>query len=368
MESSSPFKLGAAFAAGVAVALGSALIYVRTSGFQPHSAVEVAPFARQTSQPETIRTGPEDGSQPLQIPAKPPDSIVPPPSTPPAASTTEPANPPPEPNKEIERTAPVSKPKRSYPHRSTLLMTQSAIRVQISQMTPTTLPPPPPEDLGVQSSQVPSQQEPAVRTVSEDQAQLPEGPQIGQQPQYPDPEPAPVQPHVITLQQGTNLVVRLEETLSTDHNYTGDTFRGSLDAPIVVDGFIIADKGSKVLGRIVAADKAGRLEGNASLQLELTEINTTDGQRVRIESGLYSRKGPSNSPEEAVKIAGGAALGAIIGAIAGGSKGAAIGAGAGGAAGTGAVLLGHGKPSVIASETRMSFQLARSVTITEKLN
>ncbi len=369
MESSSSFKLGAAFAAGVVVALGSALIYVKSSGFHPQSVVEAAPAAqRQTSQPETIPTGPEDGSQPLQIPAKPADPVIPPSPTPtPAASITEPASPPPAPRKEIEHSTPVPKAKHNYPHRSALPMTQSAIRVQISQMTPTPLPPPPPDDLAVQSSPVPSQQ-PAVRTVSEDQAQLPEGPQIGQQPQYPNPEPAPVQPHVITLQEGTNLVVRLGETLSTDHNFTGDTFRGSLDAPIVVDGFIIADKGSKVLGRIVAADKAGRLEGNASLQLELTEINTTDGQRVRIESGLYSRRGPSNSPEEAVKIAGGAALGAIIGAIAGGGKGAAIGAGAGGAAGTGAVLLGHGKPSVIPSETRMSFQMARPVTITEKLN
>jgi hypothetical protein len=173
---------------------------------------------------------------------------------------------------------------------------------------------------------------------------------------------------VITLQPGTNLVVRLGETLSTDHNFTGDTFRGSLDAPVVVDGFIIADKGSKVLGRIVAAEKAGRLEGSASLQLALTEINTTDGQRIRIETGLFAKKGQSNSTEEAVKIAGGAALGAIIGAIAGGGKGAAIGAGAGGAAGTGAVLLGHGKPSVIPSETRVSFQLSRPVTVTERLN
>jgi hypothetical protein len=207
-----------------------------------------------------------------------------------------------------------------------------------------------------------------VRAISEDQAQISAGPQIGQRPDYSNQQPVQPQPHVITLQQGTNFVVRLGETISTDHNYTGDTFRASLAAPIVVDGFIIADKGSKVLGRVVAAEKAGRLEGTATLQLELTEINTTDGQRVRIETGLFGKKGQSNTPGEAVKIAGGAALGAIIGAIAGGGKGAAIGAGAGGAAGTGAVLLGHGNPSVIPAETRMSFQLSRPITVTEKLN
>ena len=354
MEPSSPLKVGAAFAAGVVVALGSALIYVKATGLQPRAAVQAASVAqRQTSQPETIPTGPEDGTQPLQIPpvvAAKPATVTIPPIVATAPAQVHPAVATPHPPA-------VNHVRRSYPKRSVAPVTQSAIRVQISQMTPTTLPPPPPEDLGVATApQTP------VRAISEDQAQISEGPQ------YPNPQPIQPQPHVITLQEGTNLVVRLGETISTDHNYTGDTFRASLAAPIVVDGFIIADKGSKVLGRIVAAEKAGRLEGTASLQLELTEINTTDGQRVRIQTGLFSKKGQSNSPEEAVKIAGGAALGAIIGAIAGGGKGAAIGAGAGGAAGTGAVLLGHGNPSVIPAETRMSFQLSRPITVTEKLN
>jgi hypothetical protein len=158
------------------------------------------------------------------------------------------------------------------------------------------------------------------------------------------------------------------EKLSTDHNYVGDTFRGVLDSPIVMDGFIIADRGSKVLGQIVRADKPGKFEGLAELSLTLTEINTTDGQRVVIHTNESLRKGASNTSQEVIKMAGGAAIGAIIGAIAGGGKGAAIGAGAGGAAGTGAVLLGHGKPAVIENESRLSFELAEPTVITEKLN
>jgi hypothetical protein len=178
----------------------------------------------------------------------------------------------------------------------------------------------------------------------------------------------PPQPHVVTLQAGTNLLVRLGETLSTEHNYAGDTFRGTLEAPVIMDGFIIAEKGSKVLGRIVGAQKAGRMEGVAGLHLTLTEINTTDGQRVPVETGFFDKKGPSSAGENTAKIAGGAALGAIIGAIGGGGKGAAIGAGAGGAAGTGAVLLTHGKPAVLPAETRLTFQLARPAIISEKFN
>jgi hypothetical protein len=186
--------------------------------------------------------------------------------------------------------------------------------------------------------------------------------QVAPAPVVSDPPPpvAPV-PHVITLRSGTNLVVRLAETVSTDHNYTGDTFRGTLDVPIVIDGFIIADKGSKVLGKVASAQKA-------ELQLTVTEINTTDGQRVPVETSFFEKIAPARGREDAAKIGGGAALGAIIGAIAGGGKGAAIGAGVGGGAGTGAVLLGHGKPALLPAETRLIFQLSRPATITEKLN
>jgi hypothetical protein len=204
---------------------------------------------------------------------------------------------------------------------------------------------------------------PAPAPAPQAQPQYQAAPQNSSSPSEPYP-----QPHVVTLAAGTNLAIRLLETLSTDHNYTGDTFRGTLESPIIMDGFIIADRGSKVLGRIASAQKAGHLEGLADLVLTLTEINTTDGQRVRIETNTFDKKGSSSAGEDVAKIAGGAALGAIIGGVAGGGKGAAIGAGAGGAVGTGAVIATRGKPAVLATETRLNFQLTSPVTITEKLN
>lgn len=158
------------------------------------------------------------------------------------------------------------------------------------------------------------------------------------------------------------------EKLSTDHNFSGDTFRATLDTPIVMDGFIIAERGAKVLGRITKAAKAGKFQGLSELRLTLTQIATTDGQQLRVVTNESLRKGQSNTNEEVLKMGGGAALGAIIGALAGGGKGAAIGAGAGGAAGTGAVLLGHGRPAVIDNETRLTFTLDQPTTLTERLN
>ncbi|MGA8026406.1 MAG: hypothetical protein WB992_04620 [Bryobacteraceae bacterium] len=338
-------KVIAAFIAGVVIALGSALIYVRAT-----EAVHVEPAV------QTIPPAPEaaDTQTPAPVPAQ--DAAAQ------DASHQAVPNPPPAPvervhpksNKAVRTRVPVSAPRlRSRPQQP------SSSVVQIAQNSPAPLPP--------VDSQVPA---PNIKS----QAPAPQ-PQPEPQPEIPAPAPdvapppeASRQPHVVTLQPGTNLTIRLGETLSTEHNYTGDTFRASLESPVILDGFIIADKGSKVLGRIVNVQRAGRVNGVADLNLTLAEINTTDGQRVRIDTSSYDKRGPVSTGEDAAKIAGGAALGAIIGGIAGGGKGAAIGAGVGGGAGTGTVLATRGKSAVLPAETRLTFRLAAPVTITERLS
>ena len=150
--------------------------------------------------------------------------------------------------------------------------------------------------------------------------------------------PPPREPKTVAIPAGTTFTVRVNETLSTETNYSGDTFTASLDKPLVVDGSVIADRGARVIGKITQAQKAGRVKGVSELALALTQIHTTDGQTVAIETTPWTKQGPQSKKGDAAKIGGGAALGAIIGAIAGGGRGAAIGAGAGGAAGNGSSI------------------------------
>jgi hypothetical protein len=335
-------KIIAAFAAGVVVALGGALLYVHASEMiHPPPAVQVSA-----------------NDQLAQTPAPPPEPAQP------ALDQTSTA---PAPAAE-EKT--VKKPAKK--HTAAAVPSRESIpEVRVSRTAPA-------RNVPIQIAQnTPPQNPPAVvAPTSNDNGQFslpqPPPPSASEQPQSnlaPAPVAAPArQPHTVTLAAGTAVTVRLGETLSTDHNYTGDTFRATLDAPIIMDGFIIADHGSRVLGRIVNAQKAGHFEGTADLVLSLTEINTTDGQRVTIQTNTNERKANANSGQNGAKIAGGAALGAIIGAIAGGGKGAAIGAGAGGAAGTGVAMASHTKACVIPVETQLSFRLAAPVTLTEKLN
>jgi hypothetical protein len=200
------------------------------------------------------------------------------------------------------------------------------------------------------------------------QASPPPEPVVERAPQPVEPPPPPPPPPAkqVTVTAGTLLPVRLVETVSSDRNHPGDTFTATLDAPLVIDGFVIAEKGSRAEGRIIESQQAGRVKGLASIALELTRFTTSDGQHVEISTDNFTKMGPESKGADAAKIGGGAALGAIIGAIAGGGKGAAIGAGAGGAAGTGAVMTTRGKAAVLPSETKISFRLNNSVTITEK--
>lgn len=171
----------------------------------------------------------------------------------------------------------------------------------------------------------------------------------------------------VTIPEGTSITVRINSTLSTAQAQNGETFTGTLDTPIVIDEMVIAEKGSRVEGKVAESTPSGRVKGRASLALVLTSLSTSDGQKITIRTDNFVREGESSTKSDATKIGVGAAAGAALGAIFGGGKGAAIGAASGGAAGTGVVLATRGKPAVIAVETRVPFRLAASVTVTEKI-
>ncbi|MDX2154593.1 MAG: hypothetical protein SFV54_27875 [Bryobacteraceae bacterium] len=175
------------------------------------------------------------------------------------------------------------------------------------------------------------------------------------------------QPNFVTIEAGTLVVVRLSESLSSDSHKSGDKFNGVLDKPLVVDGFVVAERGGRVEGRVVQANPAGRVKGTSFLRIELTRLQTADGQWVDLNTEVFEREGEKSVKQDAAKVGAAAGIAAAIGAIAGGGKGAAIGAVIGGAAGTGGVLATRGKPATLPVETRVSFKIKNPVSITEKI-
>lgn len=182
-----------------------------------------------------------------------------------------------------------------------------------------------------------------------------------------DPQEQRAANHVILL-AGTVLPVRIGETLSAAHNQKGDTFLATLDQPLVIDGFIIAERGARVEGRIVELDPPGRGPGKSRLDIQLVRLSTADGQYINIRTEPFHKETASDNGKDVAAVAAGAAIGAAIGGAAGSGKGAGIGAAAGGAAGLASVLLTRGRPLEIPVETRIAFRMAEAVTITERLN
>ncbi|HWR35517.1 MAG TPA: hypothetical protein VN622_06570 [Clostridia bacterium] len=157
------------------------------------------------------------------------------------------------------------------------------------------------------------------------------------------------------IPSGTQLDVRLIDSLSSETANAGDTFRGTLQSPVVVNGTTVFPKGADVAGTVVSAKRSGRLSGPGVLELALTRVEYGSvAASVNVEPLLL--KGESHTKSNTTKIGGGAAAGAIIGAITGGGKGAAVGAAVGAAAGTGAAAATGKRESRVDSEAILSWR------------
>jgi len=182
----------------------------------------------------------------------------------------------------------------------------------------------------------------------------------------PEPAPAPPpQPRTRTVEIPANTVVtvRTIDSIDSAQNTTGQTFRASLDAPIVSEDRVVIPAGADAFLKLANASSAGHFKGRSELTLELASI-VYQGKTYNVESSDVKQSGGSRGKNSAAKIGGGAALGALIGGLAGGGKGAAIGAAVGGGAGTGVQVFTKGQQVKIPSETKLDFTLQQPFTVT----
>ncbi len=184
----------------------------------------------------------------------------------------------------------------------------------------------------------------------------------------PPPAPAPPPPpKKVTVDQGTQLSVRLVDPIDSEKNQTGKPFHATLNTPLTSDGEEVVPAGSDVVGHIAELKSAGKFAGQSVVVLQLDSI-TSGGRTYNIQTDQYKKQGSSRGKNTAEKVGGGAAIGAIIGAIAGGGKGAAIGAAAGGGLGGGVQAATKGQQIKLPSETVLNFTLQAPVTVIQAPN
>ncbi len=156
------------------------------------------------------------------------------------------------------------------------------------------------------------------------------------------------------MPSGTEIRVRMIDSLSSETAKVGDIFHGTLEQAISVNGQQLYPKGADVTGTVAAVHASGRLTDPGELRLVLNTI-TSERAASSISVQPLAITGESHKKSNATKIGGGAALGAVLGGIFGGGKGAAIGAGAGAAAGTGAAAATGKKDARVESEAILTF-------------
>lgn len=175
------------------------------------------------------------------------------------------------------------------------------------------------------------------------------------------PATAPVVP------AGTQLRIRLDDTLSSKEGRAGDKFSATVINPTKYEE-------AKVRGHIRSIRKSGRVEGRTTMSLSFDSIRLSNGRTGTLRAEVlrvYDSNSADNVDEEGRVQSGGrgkqtlkrsgigAVAGAVIGGLAGGGKGAAIGILVGGAAGAGSIAVKGSKELKIERGTDILIRVNR---------
>ena len=179
------------------------------------------------------------------------------------------------------------------------------------------------------------------------------------------PAPKPAKPLVPV---GTNLKVRLNDTISSKESRAGDKFTATVMDPVRFNE-------ATVNGHVRSIVKSGKVKGRTTINLSfdsidmpgpngkhgvmhgyVTRVYGSDSARTDEEGGVES----GSRGKQTVKRTGvGATAGAILGGIMGGGKGAGIGLILGGAAGAGSLAIKGSKELKLESGTEMLIHVTK---------
>jgi len=180
----------------------------------------------------------------------------------------------------------------------------------------------------------------------------------------------------IALPSGTQLVVRLTNTLSNKGSEEGDPWAGKVAEPIFAGGQEVVPADSTVRGRVTFLKPAGRATGRGEMRLVAETISTPEhgtftivaqlqdaddnkGSKVKDAEGTI--EGPGKSDKSVAKEAGiGAAAGAAVGSMTHGGSGALYGMAIGAMAGIIHSVAKKHQGALLPPGTELTFVLDRT--------
>ncbi|MCW5962003.1 MAG: LysM peptidoglycan-binding domain-containing protein [Pyrinomonadaceae bacterium] len=180
-----------------------------------------------------------------------------------------------------------------------------------------------------------------------------------------------------TVESGTIIRVRMNQTLSSKEARVGDTFTTNVTEPVYSNtGAVVIPTGSTVVGKVNAVTKAKKGGDPGTIDVNFTEVRLPNGTSRVINGSLTNldskdaksdnegtASGDDRKNDKIIFIGGGAGGGAIIGGIIGGGKGALIGGILGALGGLAGERLTKGEEATVKAGTEFGVILNRSVTL-----
>ena len=168
----------------------------------------------------------------------------------------------------------------------------------------------------------------------------------------------------ITIPADTVLEVELKTPLASDESRREDRVGAQTLSAVVIDGEPVVPEGSTLIGSVVEASQAGRVQGRAAVAFRFDRLQMRGtASPLRIKTETVRREAEATKRDDAVKIGAPAAGGALIGGLFGGKKGALIGGAVGAGAGTAVVLSTSGDEVRLAAGTPLSVKLVKPLTV-----
>lgn len=158
---------------------------------------------------------------------------------------------------------------------------------------------------------------------------------------------------VIVIKKDTELILELEDAISTETNRVGDKFRAKVVSPIELTGMFVEGHISKMrkpgrvrrkaemllsFDRILVNDE--RWSNIAAILTEVLPVKSDNVRKVDMEGTVESKVATRS---DAARVGAAAGVGAIVGGTVAGPAGIAVGAGVGAALGVGSVVVVRGR-------------------------
>ncbi len=179
---------------------------------------------------------------------------------------------------------------------------------------------------------------------------------------------------------GTALMARLETTLATFSNKSGDPFHARLTQDVVLNGKTVIPAGTTIEGRVTRVSEPRRISGKPTIGILPEALILPTGERFFLDATLVDTnagrdtdvnqegefKGSGHDRRDQIETGGGTAGGMLIGGLIGGPPGILIG-GIVGAGSTGAHWLSKHRSATLMAGTELTLELNRPLAMTTSL-